>query len=82
MNLCFIKGKIISDIEFQFMIESKSISICYFKLQLENKSEILVKGYNELADLCYRNLTKGDRIFLQGRLTGKMEIVLFEIQKF
>ena len=79
MNLCFVRGKIISDVEFQFMIESKSNSICYFKLQLENKSEILVKGYNELADFCYRNLAKEDIVLLQGRLTCKMEMILEEI---
>lgn len=58
MNICFLKGKIISDIEFQFIINNKKYySFSIFKIKLDNKS-ITVKGYNETADWCYRNLIK------------------------
>ena len=43
MNLVFILGKIISDIEFKFIINSKNKSIAIFKIQLLNNSEITVK---------------------------------------
>ncbi len=80
MNLCFVSGIIISDIEFKFIIESKYISVCYFTLQLKNKSSILVKGHNEMADFCYHNLSKYDKIIVQGKLNNKMEIIISEIQ--
>ena len=47
MNICFLKGKIISDIEFKFIINNKKYySISIFKIKLDNKSIIAVKGYN------------------------------------
>ena len=42
MNLCFVIGKIVSEIEFKFIINSKNISIAYFKIELINK--IIVKS--------------------------------------
>ena len=53
MNLCFLIGKIISEINFKFVLNSKNISIAYFKIELNNKSIVEVKAYNELADYCY-----------------------------
>ena len=52
MNLCFVIGKIISDIEFKFIINSKNVSVTIFEMQLSNNSIITVKGYNEIADWC------------------------------
>ena len=40
MNICFVIGKIISEIEFKFIINSKNVSISYFKIELFNKSII------------------------------------------
>lgn len=81
MNICFIMGKIISNIEFNFIINSKNISICIFQLELENKSKITVKAYNEMADKCYRKLIKNDIIGIQGYINKNMEIIIedFEI---
>ena len=36
MNIYFIIGKIVSDVEFKFVLESKHTSIVIFKLELSN----------------------------------------------
>lgn len=54
MNFCCVLGKIITDINFNFMIEKKRYSIISFYMQLKNKSIIFVEAYNEIADLCYQ----------------------------
>ena len=78
MNLCFITGKVINDIEFKFVLNSKNISISYIKLKLQNDSIIKVKAYNELADYCYSKLEKEDIITIYGYLNNDMEIVIEE----
>ena len=75
MNLCFFSGEIISEIDFQFIINSNNISIAYFDLQLSNGSIIKVKGYDEMADYCYRKLRKGKFIWGEGFLNKEYEIV-------
>ena len=48
MNLCFLYGKIVSNIDFKFMINSKNISKAVFYLKLKNDSIIKIKTYNEI----------------------------------
>ena len=79
MNLCFLGGNIISDINFKFIINSKNISIAYFNLQLNNKSIIKIIGYNEIADYCYSKLRKNNYIFIEGLLNSNYEIILNKI---
>ena len=81
MNECFLKGKIVSKIEFDFLINNKNISIVRFELKLKNKSIVNVKSYNEIADKCYKTLKKGDTVFIQGKINSKMEIEIKEIEK-
>ena len=81
MNLCFVMGKIISNIEFKFIINSKDISVSIFGIQLSNNSIITVKAYNEIADFCYKKLVKGDNVLLYGTLNNKREIVINEIEQ-
>lgn len=77
MNECFFMGKIITNIDFKFIVNSKKYySISIFKIELNNQSIITVKGYNEIADFCYKSLIKNNCIALHGELDGKMEIVL------
>lgn len=80
MNLCFAIGKIISEIEFEFIINSKNISVAMFEIELSNKSIIKVNGYNEIADICYQNLAKGEIVTIYGSLNNEMEIVINEIE--
>ena len=85
MNICFLIGKIISEIEFKFIIQGKNTAIATFQIELENKSIITVKGYNEIADYCYKDLKNIDTIMIQGRSeeNGKIEIsVIFKINYY
>ena len=79
MNLCFLTGKIISEINFKFVLNSKNISIVYLKIELNNKSIVEVKAYNELADYCYSKLKKNDIIAIQGYLSNEIEIIIKEL---
>ncbi len=81
MNECFLIGKIVSKIEFDFIIYDKNISIVRFELKLKNKSIINTKSYNEIADKCYKTLKKGDTVFIQGKIDSKTEIEIKEIEK-
>lgn len=80
MNICFLIGKIVSDIEFKFVLESEHISIVIFKLELSNHSIVTVKAYDEMADWCYQKLLKEDSIGIQGYLNSNMEIVIQEFE--
>ena len=57
-NICIVYGKIVSEIEFKFIINVKKYySIAMFQIELNNKSIVTVRGYNEIADRRYRNLS-------------------------
>ena len=79
MNKCFLIGKIKSDIEYKFIINSKNTAIAYFYIELLNKSIIKIKAYNDLADKCYSKLNKLDNICIIGYLESTFEIVVEEI---
>lgn len=81
MNICFLIGKIVSDIEFKFILNSKKNSITMFYLEIEKNCHILVKGYDEIADECYRNLYKNDNISIYGEIKTEGEIEIVEIEK-
>ena len=76
MNLCILLGKIVSEIEFKFIIKSKNNSIAYFELELLNKSIVKVKAYNKMADYVYNKLENGNIILINGevRIDGTVEI--------
>ena len=78
MNICFFRGKIISDINFKFIINSKNISISIFASELENGSVVICKGYDEIADIGYQYLEKDDYVYIYGFIKSNGEI---EIEK-
>lgn len=82
MNLCFLIGKVVSEIKFDFILNSKDSSIARFSIELENKSVVVVKGYNEIADYCYKNLITGSIVVIQGSLNSNKEIIIIDINKF
>lgn len=81
MNIVFVEGKIISDIEFNFIINSENVSIAIFEVELLNKSIVKIKAYNEQADYCYSKLNNGDIIFIEGYLNSNMEIIIKTLKK-
>ena len=83
MNICFFIGKIISDIDFKFIVGNKNnASVARFKLKVNENWILTEKGYNELADLCYRKLSINNYIILQGELNSKMEVILYSVELF
>ena len=76
MNLCFLIGKVINPIEYKFIINSKDTEIAIFKLQLQNKSIVTIKAYNEMADFYYSHFEVNDVICVKGRLNTKGEIII------
>ena len=90
MNNVFLIGKVISDIEYKFIYDRfkidnndekyKHIAIarCYIKLQ--NNSVIEIYGYDEIADILYREIIVGGNVFFEGYLDskGKIEVENFD----
>ena len=81
MNQVFILGKIISDIEFKFIIKNKNKAIAIFKVKLLDDTTVTVEAYNEKADYCYSKLNKNDVIYIQGYINSKMQIIVKDIEK-
>ena len=80
MNEVFLIGKIISDIEFKFIINSKQyIAISIFTLKVSESCILKVKAYNELADKCYQRLVKSDIVGIQGFIDSNMVIIVENI---
>ena len=68
MNKVFLIGKIITEIEFKFIINSKDISIASFKIETLDKQIIQIRAYNEIADYVYSKFYKNDIITIEGKL--------------
>ena len=66
MNEVFLIGKIISDIEFKFIINSKNKAIACFVIKTADKQIVRVQAYNKLADFDYSKLNTNDKVFING----------------
>ena len=76
MNEVFLIGKIISDIDFNFIInDKKRKSIAKFNMQTLDTQIIDVVAYNELADYIYRNYNAKKIIFVYGILIENAVLV-------
>lgn len=83
MNVCFLQGKIISQVKFDFFYNSKKyISVAKFDILLnqnmniyDDSTVISVKGYDNQADEIYRNFQEGDYIGLIGYLQEDMVVI-------
>ena len=69
MNEVFLIGKIITEIKFDFVLNSKKKSIAQFYLKTLDEEEIKIAGYDDIADFCYSRLYKGKIVFLYGFLS-------------
>lgn len=82
MNEVFLIGKIVTKIDFKFIINSKvNKSIVKFKIESIDKQKISIIAYNEIADFCYRNLNRDDDVFIYGKINGT-EIIIKNISFF
>lgn len=81
MNEVFLTGKIISNVEFKFIINSKNISIAMFNIETDYKQVIKIKAYNELADYCYSKLETRQRVFIYGEISEN-DVIVKEIYQY
>ena len=82
MNEVFLIGKIITQIEFKFVINSKKLkSISLFKLKTLDEQIINIICYNEMADFICSKIQINDLLFLNGYLIDS-DVVLKYIKKF
>ena len=80
MNICFIKGKIITKPEYKFIKQKKTNAVITFEVELNNKSKIKVIGYNKIADKCYKELEKEDTIWIEGRIEEKQIVIKIQVK--
>ena len=69
MNEVFIIGKVITEVKFDFILNSKHISIARFGvITVRDKQEIEIIAYDEMADYIYANLKHEDVVIINGYL--------------
>ena len=92
MNIVVICGKIISEVEFNFIYdryrglnsekEKASLemyahtSVAKCKIGLSNNSVIEIQGYDDVADFMYRHLKEKDVVWLEGALGENGNVVV------
>lgn len=77
MNEVFLIGKIISDIEFKFIINSKNKAIACFEIKTVDKQIVRMQAYNQLADFAYSKLNTNDKVFINGYIEANVVRVKF-----
>ena len=81
MNEVFIIGKIITEAKFDFILNSKHISVSRFKIMtIYDKQEINITAYDEMADYVYVNIKQGNFVMINGYLKND-GVVLKDIEK-
>ena len=81
MNEVFIIGKIITEVKFDFILNSKHISVSRFKIMtIYDKQEINITAYDEMADYVYVNIKKGNFVMINGYLKND-EVVLKSVDE-
>lgn len=79
MNEVFIIGKIVNEVKYKFIVNSKkNFSNAEFKIEQDNQL-FFIKAYNNIADLCYRKLHLGDIVFINGKIETNMIINIMSI---
>ena len=77
MNAGFLIRKLISDIEFKFIINSKNKAIACFEIKTADKQIVRIQAYNQLADFAYSKLNINDKVFINGYIEANMVKVKF-----
>ena len=82
MNEVFLIGRIITDIEFKFIIHSKNISIAQFEIMTSDDKQVIhIVSYNEMADFVYSKLNRNDMVCINGYLVEE-NVVLTMLDSF
>ena len=84
MNIVCIAGKVINEINLQFVYDKKRkniskihTSIIELMVEVNNKNIIYSRAYDEVADYVYRNIKRYDFVILYGKVRNNY----FEITK-
>ena len=72
MNEVFLIGKIISDIEFKFIINSKNKAIACFEIETADNQIVKIQAYNQFADFAYSQLNKNDKVLINGYIEANV----------
>ena len=72
MNKVYLIGKVISKIEFKFIINSKNKSVAMFEIETIDKQKIKIEANNELADFAYSKLDKGSVVAIEGYIKSNI----------
>ena len=72
MNEVFLIRKLISDIEFKFIINSKNKAIACFEIETNDKQIVRVQTYNKTADFAYSKLNTNDKVFINGYIENNV----------
>lgn len=70
MNEVFLIGKIISNIEFGFMIQSNYFAMSRFKIELLDDQILEIRAYDKNADFVYSKINRGENVFIYGAFKG------------
>ena len=85
MNYCYVDGFVISDINFKFFYsvgKNSPVSEACFKIKNNNQYIFVLKGFNEIADMLYRQIIKGDYILIEGIIKSNyIQVVQFNFTK-
>ena len=57
----------------------KHTSIASSMIELKNGSIVKIYGYDEVADLMYKNLYEADLVLIEGKINSNMSILVLEI---
>lgn len=80
MNKVFIIGKVITEVKFDFILNSKHISIARFGvITVCDKQEIEIMAYDEMADYVYTTIKQKDIVMINGYLEYD-KVILEDIQ--
>ena len=89
MNIVFIMGKVVTNVEYNFIYDRykinncnekyKHTSIAKVKIETLNKSIINIYGYDNIADDMYRNLKCNSNVVVMGQIDSNMEINVEDI---
>ncbi len=81
MNICVVMGKIIEEVNFEFIYNEKYISIANCKIQLMDKSQIEIFGLDEKADYMYKAVNMNDIILVSGSIVNERKTNKIRIEE-
>lgn len=73
MNLCFLIGHIVENIDYKFILNGTNDAIAKFRIKLLDDTQINIIAYDKNADYCYRALEKNNKVLINGFLRNNLK---------